>query len=349
MIFKDLSVRHLAAFFILVFSFVPAFAQESEPVVVDEVIAVVNEGVITLSRVKREMKNAAEAVAQQQGKTQEDALREIEGKRTEFIAGLINEELLLQQGKEMGLEQEVEQAVNQEFVGMMKQLNIKTTDELYKIMREQGADPEELKSLKRKQYTKFLVYRYGVEGKIYNGLTDKELKTYFEANKDKFKKPETIALSEVFLGYAGRNEADVKKEADEIVKKARAGADFTALVTQYSDRAESKAKKGSVGTFEAKNLNEQVLAIIKNVKAGGIAEPFAEPDGIIILRVDERTADSAVPTFDERKVREAITFERSTAERKKYMATLRQDAYIKISDTYKAEVSKLLDKNEPLN
>jgi peptidyl-prolyl cis-trans isomerase SurA len=352
-VFKNLFRQFAALFaFIFVFSFVPAVAQESEPVVIDEVIAQVNDGVITLSRVKREMKNAAAAAAQQQGKPIDQVMQEVEAKRTEFIAGLINEELLLQQAKEMSLEQEIEQAVNQDFVGMMKQFNFKTLEELNTAIRSQGEDPDDIRAAKRKQYAKFLVYRYGVEGKIYNSLSDKELKAYYEANKDKFKKPETVSLSEIFLNYAGRNAANVKKEADEIVKKARAGEDFKKLVTQYSDRQQTKAEGGKLGTAEVKVLEEKeakLFAAIKNVKTGGIAEPFEEEDGIMILRVDERTADTNAPAFDERKVREAITFERSAAERKKYMMTLRQDAYIKIADGYKTEVSKLLDKTETPN
>lgn len=353
MVFKN-SFRQIAVLFalIFVFSFVPVAAQESEPVVIDEVIAQVNDGVITLSRVKREMKNAAAATAQQQNKPIDQVMQEIEGKRTEFIAGLINEELLLQQAKEMGLEQEIEQAVNQDFVGMMKQFNFKTLEELNNAITTQGENPDDIKAAKRKQYAKYLVYRYGVEGKIYNSLTDKELKAYYETNKDKFKKPETISISEIFLNYAGRNAADVKKEADEIVKKARAGEDFKKLVAQYSDRQETKPEGGKLGTAEVKVLEEKepkLFAVIKNVKAGSIAEPLEEQDGVMILRVDERTADTNAPAFDERKVREAITYERSAAERKKYMATLRQDAFIKIADGYKAEVSKLLDKNETAN
>ncbi len=346
---KDFSVRRFAAFLIALFAFstVPTFAQDAEPVVVDEVIAQVNEGVITLSRVRREMKNAIEGLVQQGKRTPEEAQRELEAKRPELIASLINEELLLQQAKEMGIEQEVEQSVNQEFVAIMKNFNFKTLEELYKAMREQGEDPEEVKAVKRKDFTKFLVVRYGVEGKIYNSLSEKELRAYYEANKDKFKKPESVVLSEIFLSFAGKEEPVVTAQAAEVVKKARvANADFAKLVEQYSDRTDSKAKQGKVGAYEVANLNEQIAAAIKDVKAGGVAEPIRTDEGMIILRVDERASDSQTPAFDERRVREAITLERSPVERKKYMTNLRTEAYIKISDSYKDSVSKALNIEE---
>ena len=344
------NLRRIAVLFVAIFAFsLPVFAQEGEPVVIDEVIAQVNDGVITLSRVKREIKAAAEALAQNSRKTQEEAQREMEARRPELIANLINEELLLQQGKEMGLENEVEAQVNARFDAIRKEQGVRTMEELYKQMRDNNLDPDEIKSVMRKQFMKEFVIRYGVGSKIYNGLTEKELRAYFEANKDKFKAPETVSLSEIFLSYAGRTEDAVKAEAAQIVKKVRAGADFTALVAQYSDRADSKAKKGSVGKFELNNLNEEVVAAIKNVKVGGVTEPMVQEDGVMILRVDERSVDTTKPVYNENRVREIITNERMPAETKKYIATLRQDAYIKIADGYKAEVTKALDKEQAKN
>lgn len=347
MIFQS-STRGKIAFFLFAFLFstLPVFAQDEEPVVIDEVVAQVNDGVITLSRVRREAKNVIEVMVQQQKKTPEEAQREVDAKRPELIANLINEELLLQQGKEMGLEQEVEQGINQEFVQIMKQIGVKTLEDLYKKMREEGVDPDELRASKRKEYTKFLVLRYEVQGKIYNSLTSKEVRDYYDKNKDKFKTPEKIALSELFLNFAGRTSTEaVTAEALAIIKKARAGADFKALVAQYSDR-ESKQNQGKVGTFTIDDLNEKIVTAIKGLKTGGISEPIVDEVGVMILRVDERTAESASTSFDESAVRSALTSERFTAERKKYLVKMRGEAYIKINESYKEAVSKALANSE---
>src|SRR5688572_33466183 len=93
-----------AVIFLGVFS---ASAQETEAVVVDEVVAQVNEGVITLSRIKREMQGAIDSLIQE-GKSPEEAKKLIESKKGELIANIISEELLIQKAKEMGGESEVE-------------------------------------------------------------------------------------------------------------------------------------------------------------------------------------------------------------------------------------------------
>jgi parvulin-like peptidyl-prolyl isomerase len=55
------------------------------------------------------------------------------------------------------------------------------------------------------------------------------LKEYYESHKAKFTKPETITVSEIFLGFAGRDESAVHEKAKQLVADLRGGADFAKL------------------------------------------------------------------------------------------------------------------------
>ncbi|MGI8884879.1 MAG: peptidylprolyl isomerase [Pyrinomonadaceae bacterium] len=325
---------------------IAAFAQESETKVIDEVVAQVNEGVITLSRIKREMKAATDSYVQE-GKTREEAQKLVEEKQGELIANLINEELLLQKAKETGLESEIEANLNQRFLEIMKQQNVKTLDILYQEMEKSGFNPQEIREVWRKQATRDLVLQREVSSKIYWGLSSKEMKDYYEKNKDKFTKPETIALSEIFLGFAGRDKTAVREKAKQLVAQLKAGADFQKLAVENSDREKVAENKGKVGTLNFKELDEKFVGAVKNLKAGGISEPIEIDElGIEILRVDERTQASSESFFDENAVRLAITTTRVPDEQKKYLAELRRDSYIKISETYRPIVAPILFADE---
>ena len=100
-----------------------AFAQEGEPVVVDEVIAQVNDGVVTLSQLKREMKERMETL-KQQGMPEPQAQAEVEKRKAELIATLVNEELLLQKGKELDLSERVEAQVNKRMLEVAQENKI---------------------------------------------------------------------------------------------------------------------------------------------------------------------------------------------------------------------------------
>ncbi len=218
-------------------------AQETETKVVDEVVAQVNDGVITLSSVTREMKDAVDSKVQE-GMKREDAQKLIEEKRGELIANLINEELIIQKSKELGLDQDIEADVNNRFVQIMKQYNLKTLDSLYEEMRKQGVDPAEIREVWRKQATRDRVLQREVQAKLYWKPNGTDLKKYYDAHKDKFTKPAMIGLSELFLGFAGRDEATVRAKAKKLVEDLRGGADFGKLALENSDRPEVTQNKG---------------------------------------------------------------------------------------------------------
>ena len=338
--------RAIFSIAVLVVTAFSVFAQESETKVVDEVIAQVNEGVITLSRVKREARIAVDSYVQE-GKTREEAQKLVDAKQGELIASLINEELLMQKSKELGLEATIEGNLNQRFLEIMKQQNLKTLDALYQEMEKGGINPQEIREVWRKQAAREAVLQREVSSKVYWGLGSKEMKDYFEKNKAKFTKPETVELSEIFLSFAGREPDAVREKAKQISAQLKSGADFQKLAVENSDRQNVAETKGKVGKFNIRELDEKFAAAIKNLKTGGISDPVElDQVGIEILRVDDKTQASSESVFDENAVRMAITSERGPAEQKKYMADLRKDSYIKISETYRPIVSPILFADE---
>lgn len=317
-------------------------AQESEAVVVDEVVAVVNDGVITLSRIKRESQNVVDSLVQE-GKTAEEAKNLVETKKGELIANLINEELLMQRAKELGLESDVEAVVNQRLTEVMKQQNIKTLDALFKEMERSGIDPQKFRENMRLNMLRDAVVEREVYGRVFWSLSSKEIKEYYEKNKAKFTKPETLTVSEIFLSFAGRDEAAVREKAKQLVAQARGGADFEKLVVENSDRPNAAETKGKLGTASINDISdEKYKAALKDLKTGGISDPVELVEGIQIFRVDERTQASSDAVFDESAVRRAITMERYPEERRKYMVKLREDSYIKINEAFRPLVAPLL-------
>jgi hypothetical protein len=328
------------------------FGQETQERVVDEVVAQVNGEVITLSRVKREIKSIVDSEVQQ-GKDRTAAQKMVDEKQGELIANLINEELMIQRAKEAGLDKDADVEVNQRFVQIMKQYNLKTIEALYKAMESQGVNPQDLRDSWRKQAIREMLIQREVQSKLYWEPTPREVKDYFDKNQAKFTKPETVSLSEIFLSFAGRDEAAVRAKAKQLVQQLRAGGDFEKLAVENSDKPDVAKTKGKVDTFELKQLDEKFASAIKGLPKGGISEPVDIDDvGLTIIKVDDRTAASAESFFDERNVRMAMLAEKLPARQKEYMAKLRENAYIKINDSYRPLVSPVLfqdDRKEKSN
>lgn len=346
---KFVSAAFAGVFVLGVLALAPlsASAQETEQQVVDEVIAQINDDVITLSMLKRETKERIDQL-RQSGMSEQEAVAEVTRRQPELIATLVNEALLLQKGKEMDLAGDVEASVNSRMLEVAKEQGITSIEKLEAAMRESGIDPVATKQTLRTELMKQAVIQQEVDRKIFFSLTQDELKKYFQANQAKFVKPENVTISEIYLSSAGKNEAAVKARAAELVTQLRAGADFAKVAAANSEREQNGVRiapqnGGKVGAFLLPNLRDEIANAIKTVAVGGVSEPLRTNDGYQIFRVDERTPASTAATFNENQVREAITMERSKKARDEYLQTLRNDAYIKISQNYRDSVAPLLN------
>jgi peptidyl-prolyl cis-trans isomerase SurA len=351
---QTISTRALALAFAALLSALaaaPARAQEEGvPVVLDEPVVQVNGDVIMLSQLKRQNDEFREILTKQRGVSPAEAEKQIAEKQSEIIFNLINESLLVQKGKELPqMEQQVEAEVNREVLRVAQQSGIKSIEELEAAMRQEGLSLSEIRDTLRRQFTRQAVLQREVDARIYYGLTDVELRKFYDTNRDKF---QSVTLSEIYLSLAGRSAADLEARARQLATQARGGADFAALAVQHSERergGERVAPKtkgvlaeedGKPRWFLVSDLNPQVAAAVKGLKAGGVTEPIKLDEGYLILRVNE--TDDA---FKENFVRQLILSERGEKERETYMRNLRQQAYIKPAASYKELIQPLLDKD----
>ncbi len=341
-----------AALLFLAFSATPIYSQEGEMQVVDEVIAQVNDDVITLSMLKRENKERIEAL-KQSGMSEQEATEQVAKKQAELIATLINERLLLQKGKELDLATEIEAEVNRRMLAIAQEQGINSIEKLHQAMLQNGLNPEEVRRTMRAEMMKQAVFQQEVDRRVYLGFSTDEVKKYYDTHPDKFRKPESVKLSEIYLSTNGKDEASVKARALELIAQVRAGADFGALAAANSEREKNGQRtapqdKGFVGEFDVPQLREDLLAALKDVKAGDVTEPIRTPEGYQILRVDARTPAGTTPTFNDNRVREAMLMEQQPKEREAYLQNLRNEAFIKVTDTYKASVEPLLKITPPV-
>jgi peptidyl-prolyl cis-trans isomerase SurA len=337
-----------------VLAFLPnaVMAQEGEVTVIDEVIAQVNDDVITLSMLRRETKERIEAL-KQGGMPEKQAIEEVGKHQAELIATLINEKLLLQRGKELDLANDIEAEVNRRMLGIAQEQGIKTIQQLEKAMLENGIIPDDIRKTMRAEMMKQAVLQQEVDRRVYLGFSQDEVKKYFASHQDKFRKPESVKLSEIYLSSANKDDAAVKARAMELVTQIRAGADFKALASSNSEREKNGQRTapqdgGVVGDFDLPNLREDLVTALKDVKAGGVTEPIKTNEGYQILRVDARTPAGTDVVFNENRVREAMLGENQAKERDAYLQNLRNEAFIKLTAQYKDTVEPLLKLKPPV-
>lgn len=293
--------------------------------IVDRIVAQVNDDIITLSDMNREMADIKQEMAQKFAGQQLD--EEIKKAEKDVLEELIRQKLLLQKGNELGFGANVDVQVSAYLENIRKQNNFKDMQELERAAAQQGLTIANLRErIKRQIITNGVVQEF-VGGRI--TLLTQEVEKYYRDHSSEYTVPEEITLSEIILPKETDNAA-AEARANETYKRLRQGEPFATMASQFS-KGPTAAKGGSIGTYQTAKLNAEITAAVANLKDGEITPVQNAKEGFIIYRVDSRSAAHVRPLDQVRdEIRNRMWQAKFAPEYERFIAQLREDAYIQI-------------------
>jgi peptidyl-prolyl cis-trans isomerase SurA len=315
----------------------PALAQTrpAEPaspyggVTVEDIIARVNDQIITRSDYDRAQKELDDE-ARKQGAS----MQQISEAHRDLLRNLIDQQLWISKGKELGITGETE-LVNR-LNEIRKQFNLSTIEELEKAAQEQGVSYEDFKANIRNQIVTQQVMRDEVGRHI--SFTPGEVQRYYEEHKQEFVQPESVKLGEILVGTAAdATDAQVtaaKAKADDIVAKLRGGADFAQLA-KASSEGQTAAQGGDLGTYKRGQLNKLFEDATFGQPAGTITDPIRTRQGFVIFKVVQHIAGGVQDYKDvEQQVEQEYYGSKMEPAIREYLTKMREDAYIDIAQGF---------------
>src|SRR5271155_2986930 len=195
--------------------------------VVEEIIARVNNEIITRTEYVRSRDQLKQEVQQQDPANADHAFAE---KQRDVLRDLIDQQLLLQKGKDLGITGDTE--LIKRLDEMRKEMKLETMEELEKAAEAQGASYEEFKQNMRNQIITQRVIGQEVGQKL--AMNKDEEKKFYEAHKAEMEQPEQVRLSEILiapktpanpLGADGKPVPPTDEESEAALAAAKAKAD----------------------------------------------------------------------------------------------------------------------------
>jgi peptidyl-prolyl cis-trans isomerase SurA len=308
---------------------------------VEDIIARVNDQIITRSDYDRAMKEL-DAEARQHGAT----MQEISDAHKDLLRNLIDQQLLLSKGKELGINGETE-LVNR-LNEIRKQYNLETLEDLEKAAKDQGLSFEDFKANLRNGIISQQVLRDQVGRKVQ--FTPGEVQRYFEAHKQEYARPESENLSEILIavgpgpltpkmpGTAPVDDPDAlaaaKAKADDIEAKLHAGGDFAQLARSFSDGT-TAAEGGDLGQFQRGKMAPVLEDATFALETGQVTEPIRTRQGYIIFKVVQHV-HGGIPAYKdvEQQVGDAFYASRMEPAMRDFQTTMREQAFIEIKPGY---------------
>ncbi len=309
--------------------------------VIEEIVARINDGIITRSEYQRSREQMLQEAKQNGGDP-----AKVADEQKNVLRDLIDRQLLLQKGKELGITGDTE--LIKQLDKMRKDMKLDSMEDLEKAAQAQGVSFEDYKQNMREQIITQQVIQREVGSKLQ--MTPEEEQKFYDAHKKDLERAETVRLSEILISpLPSQPESDPNKPAPDSTPEQLAAAEQTANQAladikkgmSFEDAARKYSNGptaqdgGDIGTFKRGTLAKSLEDLTFAMKAGDVSDVVRTKQGFVILKVTEHQ-QAGMPTLKdvEPQIQEAIYYNKLQPALREYLTKLREDAYIDIHAGY---------------
>jgi peptidyl-prolyl cis-trans isomerase SurA len=300
--------------------------------VVDRIVAVVNEDVITQHDVDLTLRPHM-AKIKTQGQPAEVQGQSLARMRREVIDALIDAKLTEQEVKRHNIsvgEEEIDQHIAQ-----LKKTHRIGDEEIRAMLVEQGISLDEYRRDIKGLLQRTKLVNREVRSRVV--VTQDEIAAYYEQNLAKYGGSRKYHLWNLFArmppnATAAQREA-VQAELKAALGGVRAGRSFEEIARLHAERSEG-VQGTDLGLYRVEDLTPQLRDVVRTMKAGEVS-PIVETEfGFLVLYVQELQDTPGRPLSEvEAEIMDALYRQRVDSRIKAWLSDLRRRAHIKIIET----------------
>ncbi len=301
----------------------------SEAVILDRVVAVVNDEVITLTEVQEEGLQAIRKVVQETlGDDRERRLRTIE---RQVLDDLVVRKLQLQEAKKEKIEvtsSEVRSAIEE----LKRRNGLASDEELRAAMARELLTEEQFRRSISDQVTLTKLVARQVRSKVV--VLDEEARRYYDEHQDRFRDIPQIKIRHVLVSVSANPTQEELMGAKNRIEEAQAliklGARFSTVARQYGD-GPLASSSGEVWSMKRGELSAELERTALSIPIGQVSGIIVSPAGFHLIQVEERVAGEILP-FDEVKepIRNVLFDQKVEAKFKEWLQGLKSKASVEM-------------------
>ena len=142
-----------------------------------------------------------------------------------------------------------------------------------------------------------------------------DVKRYYDDNASQYSTPEQMRASHILLKTEGKDDAAVKKQAEDLLAKAKGGADFAQLATKFSEDEVSAKKGGDLDFFSRTEMVKEFSDAAYALAPGQISDLVKSQYGYHIIKAGEKKPAST-RSFEEvrTQIEDQVKWERAQKE-----------------------------------
>jgi peptidyl-prolyl cis-trans isomerase SurA len=313
----------------------PAISRaQSKGVVVEEIVARVNNRIVTLSDYQKASQALPQEVQQDCPNCAPDKIQAmLKERQKNLLRDMIDQQLLVERAKDMDIS--VETDLIKRLDEIRKQNKLPSMEALQKAVESQGLAWEDYRSQLRNSLMTQEVIRREVGGRM--DISNDAVRQYYEAHKQDFVRPEEVDLAEIFLSTEGKSPeeiAAVRTRAEDLRKRVINGEDFAQLAKRYSGGSTAQ-DGGELGLFERGQLAKPLEDAVFTLEKSQITDVIQTKTGFEILKVNNHYQAGLQPLDKvENEITNHLYQQKMEPALRDYLAQLREQSYVKVKPGY---------------
>ena len=297
--------------------------------VVDRIVAVVNDEIISQFELERMVAPYAERV-RALGYPEEQERQVLRQVRRDVLEQLVNQKLTAQETRRVNISvapEEIDQALER-----IKESNHYTDAQLREALEAEGFGLEEYRERLGDQILRSKLMNREIKSRIV--IADTEIEAYYEEHRGRFSGERQYRLRNILLTYPPMADDAARREMRErmrtIVGKVEGGGSFETLASLYSESPMAE-EGGALGVFAPEDLAPHIRDALEGLEAGEMTPILDAGDGLQVLYVEEVVSRPSLSLEEARPEIEEALFNRVVDENfESWLRDLRENSHIKI-------------------
>lgn len=310
--------------FLVLFSMNFLFGQD----VVDAIVAIVNDDIITISDYMIEHDTIYDLLRSQlQG---EEFSKQYEKEKEGLLERMITERLLIQEAIRQDIRStaDIDGQIRSMVDGIKKQYNIGSDEEFKRLMAQQGVNFDNWMTQQEKNILQQALIFSEVGRSI--AIDETDVVNYYDLHPEEFTTLPTYKLKGIYISSEDKSEQEAQAKMEEVNEKLAAGEELESLAGQYSEGPE-KESQGDIGTYKKGDMDKTLEQAVENLEEGSFSSWVKIPSGWFLLKLDEKT-ESRLRPFEEVKkdIENELFVQEQQVKLQAYLADLKKRSFIKI-------------------
>ncbi len=296
--------------------------------VVDRVVAVVNQEIITFSEVEKMSRSLQVEIQTEDRLERRERVQEIFRK---VLEKLIEEKLIDQEAKKSGVKvtsKEVEGAIEE-----VKRRHAVNQENFEKLLAAEGMTLEAFKKEMEKQILRGKVINWAV--KVEPTAGEKELRDFYQKHIDRYRVNESYRISHILFPIPKDTSLEqgreIRKRSQKVLERIKGGEDFGEMALRYSEDPSSRKDRGDMGYFKRGELLPALEREALRLQVGEVSGVIRTEFGFHIIKLLDRKGNEP-PPFEEVKEKVQADYYASEMEKAylQFLSKLKEKSIIEI-------------------